>query len=319
MEGKPFQTNLFGQVTSPSLLGEMSFVVDTKRLDVEDVVAVLEGIAAGTMDHHVLLMVEEGSKVLERRAWRVAVEKIGLIEERSVTIDDYRAVTRYLLQSSDLKEVDQFGNDDKFLRQMKKCVQGNRRISLFTASMEIDRIILTQVENGVVLDSDQDSAAEVREQRDLRLRLNQFLDERTTATLHPLLALADAALLAGNEPHHMLARLFNASASIIAGRDQRYKRNREGNPAVLPYLVWGMLLLARGHQLLSANLVVSFEQLCQNHHVAATDPIRWLAYERNWQQVAICLLPVESDEPAASETGLLVMKVLGAAFLLWLS
>lgn len=92
MEGKPFQTNLFGQVTSPSLLGEMFFVVDTKRLDVEDVVAVLEGIAAGTMDHHVLLMVEEGSKVLERRAWRVAVEKIGLIEERSVTIDDYRAV-----------------------------------------------------------------------------------------------------------------------------------------------------------------------------------------------------------------------------------
>jgi hypothetical protein len=285
------------QLIVPSLFGETFIVCDAADFKVEDLKRALEGIAHGRFESHVLLMVSDRSRVLEDPVWREATERVGLIEEATVTIDNYRSVTRYLLGSSDLRDVQHFGKDVDFLSRMKDFVQDQMR-SPFETAMQIDYIVLTQVKNGVLLDGDGDLVAERSEQRDLRLRLNQFLDDRSTATLHPLLSLVDTAVLSGNEAEWLLVRLFRASASVVAGRDRRYKRNREGNPAVLPYLVWGMLLLARERQFLDGNFLVAIEHLCQEYHSAATDPSSRFVGATNWQQIAIHLQTSVVDEPS---------------------
>lgn len=40
----------------------------------------------------------------------------------------------------------------------------------------------------------------------------------------------DRSLQSGESARELLGRFYRASAGIVMGRDQRYKRNREGNP-----------------------------------------------------------------------------------------
>ena len=293
-------STLEGHLNAPSLFGQMFFVSSAADFTLKDLKSALFGIAHGSFQHHAFLVVCEGSNALEEPEWLQAKDAVGLIEEPTVTIKNYRSVTRYLLKNSDLTGVQHFGEDERFFSRLKAFVHERGRSPL-EMSMEIDRIILTEVKSGLWLDERRIAAG--RERQVLSERLNQFLDDRSTTTLHPLLSLADSTLLARNEAGRLLVRLFGASTSIVSGSDRRYKRNREGNPAVLPYLIWGMLMLMREHQLLSGSLVVALEHLCQEYHSATKDPDTWFVHEENWQEVAICLQPVELNEPTTLEAG----------------
>ncbi len=181
--------------------------------------------------------------------------------------------------------------DDRFLARMKVLIQDRRWASPRTLAMEIDRIILTEMQNGVLVQGRRDT--ERRERQVLSEMLNQFLDHCYAVTMKPLLQFADGALQSDGNAPELLARFCRASASIVAGQDQRYKRNREGNPAVLPYLAWSILLLEAEELLLRSNFMVAFEHLCQMYHKANGENERWFVDEANWQSIARWL----SDEP----------------------
>jgi hypothetical protein len=95
----------------------------------------------------------------------------------------------------------------------------------------------------------------------------------------------------------MLVRFYNATTKIVAGSDQRYKRNRGENPAVLPYLAWGVLLLKREHQLLDGNFVVAVERTLNEYYSARRDVIGWFAHPDVWQDVAAQFQVAEVVDP----------------------
>lgn len=274
--------SLQAKLNAPSLFGETFVICDAEDLSLNDLQGSLSDILDGGCSSHVLLMVSEGSQLLEREAWVRAKNAFGLIEEPRVTISNYRSITRFLLRRSDLVGVQGFGADDRFLRSVKTFVQDSRGRSPRSLAMELERIILTELKGGVAQEARQ---SERHERRVLSEALNQFLDERSAGTLYPLMQFVDRSLQSGESAKELLGRLYRASAGIVMGRDQRYKRNREGNPAVLPYLVWGILLLESAMDLMEGNFIVAFERLCQTYHSAAIRAEAWLVDEANWQLV----------------------------------
>ncbi|MCK1366382.1 hypothetical protein [Bradyrhizobium sp. 62] len=286
------------QMRAPSLLGEMFVVCDAAEFSLADLQGSLIDIVDGGASNHMLLMVADGSELLEEEEWIRAKDAFGLIEEPLVTIDNYRSITRFLLRRSDLATVQHLGDDPRFLGRVKAFVQDSRSSSPRSLAMEIDRIILTEMKNGAF--EQETRLIERRERRVLSEGLNQFLDDRRTGTLYPLLQFLSNACLSGDSAAGILERLYRASANVVAGRDQRYKRNREGNPAVLPYLAWGILLLEYESSLMEGNFMVAFEHLCQAYHGAAGRVEEWFVDETNWQAVLLRIL----GEPAQEITGL---------------
>lgn len=275
--------SLQAQLNAPSLFGETFVTCDAAGHSLNDLQGSLADIVDGGCSSHLLLMVPEESELLEKEAWVRAKDAFGLIEEPRVTISNYRSITRFLLRRSDLVGVQDFGTDDRFLGSVKAFVQDSRGRSPRSLAMELERIILTEMKNGGAAQEARQS--ERHERRVLSEALNQFMDERCAGTLHPLMQFVDRSLQSGESAKELLGRLYRASAGIVIGRDQRYKRNREGNPAVLPYLIWGILLLEAARDLVAGNFMVAFERLCQTYHDAATRAEAWLVDEANWQAV----------------------------------
>ncbi|WP_456750636.1 hypothetical protein [Bradyrhizobium sp. USDA 4461] len=288
---------LWGQLQAPSWLGEMFFICDASDFSHGDLKQSLIDIAHGGCSNHVLLTVSDGSGLLGTEEWAHAKEQLGLIEEPRITTSNYRSTTRSLLRRSDLAGVEHFGEDDQFLARVKSFVQTRRWTSPRALAMEIERIILIEVQSGAPLRDRRD--IEHRERQVLSEMLNQFLDHCCAGTLQPLIQFADRALQSGSSPSELLARLCRASAGIVVGRDQRYKRNREGNLAVLPYLAWSILLLEAEETLLGSNFMVAFENLCQMYHSAARESANWFGNEASWQTVARWLL-AERDAATSS-------------------
>lgn len=281
----PAGASLRAQLNAPSLFGEAFVICDATDFRLDDLQGSLADIVHGRYLNHVLLMVPRGNELLDKEAWVRAKDAFGLIAEQPVEVSNYRSVTRFLLRRSDLVDVQDFGADDRFMGSVKAFVQDSRGTSLRSLAMELERIILTETENGVVVQEARRSSR--LERLVLSEALNQFLDERCTGTLHSLMQLVDRSFRAGEGAKELLGRFYRASAGIVMGRDQRYKRNREGNPAVLPYLVWGILLLEAEVGLLESNFMVAFERLCQVCHGAAAQAEAWLVDEANWQAVLL--------------------------------
>jgi hypothetical protein len=280
----PNAASLFDDLASASLLGERFIVCDARDRRIEDLEHVLQGIADQAFEQHVCLMVRDDSPLLARAAWREAVDRVGLIEEPSVTVDNYRWVVRYLLSLSDLGGLKHLGDNKPFMDRIRMFVRQKR--TLLELSMEIERLFLTQMRNGVLSEEEEHLGSRQRQRVVLRDLLNQFLDAPNMATLCDLLKLLGSELRSGTEPERLPARLYEVSESIVAGTDRRYLRNREGNPAVLPYLAWAAMLLANEGRFLSANFVVVLEHLGQLYHSAAQDPPTWFAGTDVWQHMS---------------------------------
>jgi hypothetical protein len=243
-------------------------------------------------------MISNRSTLIERASWLEACARVGVIVEPTVTVENYRGIARRLLEMNDLTDVAHFGEDAMFLSRMKAFVQGQPGCSPFDLAAEIDRVILTETEGGTVRPArpTQDDAIGSGKLGEL---LARFLDDRTTESFHPLLLFVGTALQATKEPDRLLARLFRATARIVAGSDRRYKRNREGNPAVLPYLVWGTMLLRAECALRHGSFVVVFEQLCQAYNAAANEAAAWFARPDVWQDAVRAFVDRLEDRPTA--------------------
>ena len=248
----------------------------------------MAGIASDAFESHLCLMISNRSKLLERTSWFQACAHVGVIAEPTVTIENYRGIIRRILEMSDLTDVEPFGHDALFISRMKAFVQGHHGRSPFELAAEIDRIILTETEGGVVRPA-RPAHDDALGKGKLGELVARFLDDRSTASFHPLLMFVGMALHSVREPDRLLARLFRATAKIVAGGDRRYKRNREGNPAVLPYLLWGTMLLRAEYALCQGSFISVFEQLCQAYHAAADEAAAWFARPMIWQDAARAL------------------------------
>jgi hypothetical protein len=289
---------LHGTLGCPSFLDDRFYFCDASQFSLDDLDDVMAGIANDAFESHLCLMISNRSKLLERASWFQACARVGVIAEPTVTIENYRSITRRLLEMNDLANVQGFGEDVVFLSRMKAFVQGQRGRSPFELAAEIDRLILTETADGVLrqVRVTHDDASEGGKLGDLVAR---FLDDRSTASFYPLLVFVGMALHSVNEPERLLVRFFRATAKIVAGSDRRYKRNREGNPAVLPYLVWGTMLLRSEYALCHGNFVVVFEQLCQAYNAAANEAAAWFTRPAIWQDTVRALAYGLGDRPAA--------------------
>lgn len=289
---------LHGTLAAPSLFDDRFYICDASKLSVNDLDEVMAGIANGAFDSHLCLMISNRSRLLERVSWFRACASVGVIIEPTVTVENYRRITRRLLEMSDLTDIGNFGEDAVFLSRMKSFVQSQQGCSPFDLAAEIDRVILTETEGGTVRPARpaQDDAIGTGKIGEL---LARFLDDRSTGSFYPLLLFVGTALQATKEPDRLLARLLRATAKIVAGSDRRYKRNREGNPAVLPYLVWGTMLLRTEYALRQGSFVVVFEQLCQAYNAAAMDAAAWFGCSDVWQDAVRALVHPLEDRPTA--------------------
>lgn len=316
---------LHGVLGAPSFLDDRFYACDGSDFELDDLDSVMTGIANDAFECHLFLMISSRSKLLERASWHEACGRVGVIEEPTVTMENYRGLTRRLLEMSDLSDVLGFGNDSTFLARMKVFVQHGRGRSPYELAAEIDRIILTETEGGVVRPVRQEQG-DARGDGQLGVLLAQFLDDRNTVTLHSLLRFVGTTLRSMNEPDRLLARLFGATAKIVSGADRRYKRNREGKPAVLPYLIWGIMMLHAEDGLCHGNFVVVFEQLCQDVHRVGDEAAAWFMRPANWQDAVRAVAYRHIDRPAALDRmreelrSALRARVLGAGFddLQWL-
>lgn len=164
--------SLQAQLNAPSLFGETFVICDAANYSLNDLQGSLADLVDGGCSGHVLLMVSEGSELLEKEVWVRAKNAFGLIEEPRVTISNYRSVTRFLLRRSDLHGVQGFGTDDRFLGNVKASIQDSRGRSPRSLAMELERIIPTETKNGEVAREARQS--ERHERRVLSEALNQF-------------------------------------------------------------------------------------------------------------------------------------------------
>jgi hypothetical protein len=289
---------LHGTLAAPSLFDDRYYVCDASEFEVNDLDEVMAGIAKDAFDCHLCLMISDRSRLIERASWLQACARVGVIVEPTVTVENYRGIARRLLEMNDLTGIAHFGEDAAFLSRMKAFVQGQHGCSPFDLATEIDRVILTETEGGALrlAPPTQDDAIGSGKLGEL---LARFLDDRSTGSFHPLLLFVGMALRATKEPDRLVARLLRATAKIVAGSDRRYKRNREGNPAVLPYLVWGTMLLRAEYALYQGSFVVVFEQLCQAYNAAATEAAAWFARSDVWQDAVRALVDRLEDRPTA--------------------
>jgi hypothetical protein len=289
---------LHGTLAAPSLFDDQFYVCDASEFEVNDLDEVMAGIAKDAFDCHLCLMISDRSRLIERASWLQACARVGVIVEPTVTIENYRGIARRLLEMNDLTDIEHFGENAVFFSRMKLFVQAQPGCSPFDLAAEIDRVILTETEGGTLRParSAQEDAVVSGKLGEL---LARFLDDRSTGSFHPLLLFVGTALQASKEPDRLLARLLRATAKIVVGSDRRYKRNREGNPAVLPYLVWGTMLLRTEYALHQGSFVVAFEQLCQAYNAAAKDAAAWFCRSDVWQDAVRALVDRLGDRPTA--------------------
>lgn len=293
---------LHGILASPSSFDDRFYVCDGSAFTLNDLEDVMLGIADDAFDSHLCLTISARSALQSRESWRKATDHVGVIVEPTVTVENYRGITRRLLDMSDLRDVRHFGDDAAFLSRMKAFVQNRQTRWPFEFASEMDRIILTEAEGGIVRQSSSrhDDAHDGGKLSELIAR---FLDGRASSSLNALLKFIGITLQSVNDPERLLVRLLKATAKIVAGADRRYKRNREGNPAVVPYLIWATMLLRAERALRGNHFVVVFEQLCQAYHAEAVEAAAWFIGPSNWQDAVHAMKYGLADRPTELDRG----------------
>lgn len=284
--------SLYDGLSTSSILGIglISCDVDTEKLKSDDLEMVLTGLANHQFSHHLFLSVPHNHAVLQTPAWRAAVEKVSLIEEQVVNTASYKTIARNYLENGRLGDLGHLSQSQRFMRMLKKFVKEKERTP-FALSMQIDSIVLSEMEHGQFRDSEKKPEAR-KAHLPLPERLRKFLDYHDADSFAGVMEVVDRQrhqmML---EPTEILARIFRATAGTLENNDKRYSR-----PQNDLHLRWAALLLANEESVLSGNVFVAMEQLCQEYYRAAKNS-KWFAAENEWPSIA-CLMDVRAvDEP----------------------
>lgn len=283
----PGAGTLHGAITSPSLFPTL-VVCDlanaaarpSGRADVE---LSLRSIAEGMLDNHAFLMVPDNSPVVKSDAWRGAIANATYIEEPMVTRENFEGVLAFLTAASDLGDLSELTKQEGFIDPLSQFVAERDR-TIGEVIQKIDHVVLVEMGSGSPPGFSQSHAAT---RQVLSERLIAFLDKRDERSLVALLFLMDELRFAKMvDVAEVIVRLYEATASIVGGKDKRYKRNRTGNPVVWEYLAWGMLLLSWERPLIEGSVLVAVDRLCRNFMNVPEYQI-WLYRTDRWQDIAV--------------------------------
>jgi hypothetical protein len=282
-------------VAEPSLFGDTLAVHDLgdrmlKHPPRGDVELALDLIARDAALQSLCLLVPDTHEIVKTHAWLAAVETIGLIEELTVTPDNYRLVARSYFPRSRLGNLGHLSDNRRFLARLKKFVE-RRTCTPFELSLQIDLIVLGEMEGGEFR-----ATAQGETKRRTRLvlpeTLRRFLDDRNGASFSALMQLVDSLhhdrMLDSDE---ILTRLYRATTATLESRDRRYRRAED-----TAHCVWAALLLVNEQKFLNGNTFMAMDDLCQKYGRAAEAPA-WFSSDEGWQAIATLLQISTVEEP----------------------
>lgn len=269
------ESSLFGDRLAVHDLGDRTL----KQPRLDDVGLALELIARDAALQSLCLLVPDTHEIVQTDAWRAAVEAVGLIEEPTVTPDNYLLVARSYFPQSRLGNLSHLSENRRFLTRLKKFVE-QRACTPFELSLQIDLIVLGEMEGGEFR-TIEETETKRRRRWVLPETLRRFLDDRDGASFSALIQLVDGLhhdrML---DPHEILTRLYRATTATLESRDRRYRRVED--PA---HCMWAALLVANEHTFLNGNAFVSMDHLCQKYSRAAGAPA-WFSSVDGWQAIA---------------------------------
>lgn len=283
-------------VAEPSLFGETLAVHDLgdktlKHPQLDDVKIALDLIARDAALQSLCLLVPDTHEVVQTDAWRAAVETVGLIEEPTVTPDNYLLVARSYFPQSRLGDLSHLSENRRFLSRLRKFVE-QRTCTPFELSLQIDLIVLGEMEDGE-LRSIEETETKRRRRWVLPETLRRFLDDRDGASFSALMQLVDGLhhdrML---EPNEVLTRLYRATTTALESRDKRYRRLED--PL---HCVWAALLLTNEQSFLNGNTFVAMDCLCQSYsRVSEATP--WFSSRDGWQAIAPLVQVAPAKDPS---------------------
>lgn len=263
----------------------------------EDLESGLFALAAGMLNRHVFLMVPAGHPIIGTKAWERAVSasNVTYIEEPLVTRADLAGVLDQLATISDFSRLSQLVRTGAFIDHFSHFVPENG-CTVSDVSMEIDRFLLLPMARAT---SQKHSRGLAVRRRTIDMVQKGFLDRRNEAALSEILVHLDGLLFTDMlDRSEVIARLYATTASIVGGRDRRYKNRDIANWV---YYLWGMLLLScdwsGGKYERGGSCLVAFERICREF-MTIVDPWAWLRQADRWQRIA-----AEIARPADADRG----------------
>lgn len=271
-------------IAEPSLFGDRLAVHDLgdktlKQPRLDDVTGALNLIAGDAALQSLCLFVPDTHEIVGTDAWLSAVQAVGLIEEPTVTPDNYLVVARSYFPQSRLGNLTHLSNDRRFLTRLRKFVE-QRTCTPFELSLQIDLIVLGEMERGEFRPNEE-TETKRRKRWVLPETLRRFLDNRDAVSFSALMRVVDGLrhdrML---EPNEILVRLYRATTTTLESRDKRYRRLED--PL---HCVWAALLLANEQSFLKGNTFVAMDCVCQSYG-RASEATSWFASKTGWQAIA---------------------------------
>ncbi|MCK1283920.1 hypothetical protein IVB41_08210 [Bradyrhizobium sp. 44] len=280
-EREEILASLYMTIAEPSLFDETLTICDLgqkQRIPVplDDIEKALFLISRTAAEQSLCLLVPAEHDLVKTDAWRAAVEAIGLVEERMVTVENYLEVARAYFPQSRLGNQTQLSENRRFLSRLRKFVE-DAPCTPFALSMRIDIIVLTEMEHGEFREIE-DTVTVRRDRLVLPETLRRFLHNRDGASLSAFMLMVDR--LRFNvmlEPREILTRLYRATQGTLESRDRRYRKVEDPT-----HCIWAALLLGQENSVLRGNPFVAMDELCQRFASAAATP-SWFSSHQAWQ------------------------------------
>lgn len=272
-----------------------------REMQSDDIDGSLCAIAEGRAEKRIFLMAPTDHPVIAMDSWSRAISAshVVFIEEPIVTKANFTGLMKSLASLSDWNELPRLARTRVFRDHFSRFIPESG-CTLSEISMEIDRFVLMRTAEGPSRRTDR-SFASNRKTIDITLR--SFLDQRNEGALSEVLFHVDRMLFSDMlDPSDVTARLYRTAASIVGGRDKRYKNRAMAN---WDYYAWGMLMLscdslgARDDR--RAGFLVAFERICREF-MNIVDPQVWLRQTHRWQRIASESARAAEAEPRKMES-----------------
>jgi hypothetical protein len=203
-----------------------------RQLQSDDVEGSLCAMAEARRKKRVFLMVPSDHAIVCTDVWARAISAshVAYIEEPLVTRANFAAIMESFVFITDLSKLGQLARTRAFRDHFSRFIP-KRGCTVSDISMEIDRFVLLRMAEAP---SQKPDRSLVVHRQTIDIALRGFLDRRDEATLRKVLVHVDRLLFTDMlDRSEVIARLYSTTASIVAGRDRRYK-SRERMRASVP-------------------------------------------------------------------------------------